>query len=719
MTSIATVADMIREAEKHADDTAQDRLDALEYYQGEMRDLPADIGRSSVSTRDVRAHLKKAMPSIVRTILGSDEVVEYLPVNEGDEEGAEQAGDFINFVVFPEANGRKAVMDAIHDALLLKNGILRWWYDERQAVKFSRHSGLTEDELNALAMEDGVEIVDVSEGVEQIDTPQGAMQIQTYDAKIKRVFTDRKYRIAAVPRERFLIHPDATTLDDSLLTGERMELRRGDLVSMGYDREMVMGLAISGDEDTEEDIRRDVVLDAQEADPANEEIDYYEVFVRVDMDGDGIAELRRMCFAGALHKDNLLVDEEVDEVQFADLTAMFQPHQWEGLSLADDLADLQRVKTALLRQSLDNIYWQNNLQPIVDIRAVQNPDAVLNPKFGQPIILNDGRDVRTAVQFSQVPFVASQSFAMLEYMDQEAQDRTGVTDASAGLAPDALQNMTAKASAMIEQAGIGQTEMMVRNLADGLRRLFRGLLRLVIRHQDKPRTVRLRGEWVTFDPAHWNADMDATVNVGLGAGTRERDMQVMQFVMGLQEKLIAAFGPDNPYVKPDQLYNALAKVVESAGLKTPSLFFTEPDPQEIAQKMQAAANQPNPEAEKVKAEMALKQADMQGKMQLEQAKMQAAQAKERAQMEADLVVREKEIQAESIRQREALASEAALQEQRLSFEREKFAAQMEMEREKIAQQRQDEIYRYQAEMMRAEADKEMAERPDGPETEAD
>jgi hypothetical protein len=121
---------------------------------------------------------------------------------------------------------------------------------------------------------------------------------------------------------------------------------------------------------------------------------------------------------------------------------------------------------------------------------------------------------------------------------QEAIDRTGISDASSGMAPDALQNMTAKATALVEQAGIGQTELMVRTFAQGLRRVFKGLLGLTIKHQDRPRAVRLRGKWVTFDPRNWNAGMDATVNTGLGAGTRERDMLMIQMIQQLQEKLL-------------------------------------------------------------------------------------------------------------------------------------------------------------------------------------
>ncbi|KQX60651.1 hypothetical protein ASE29_02610, partial [Ensifer sp. Root74] len=93
---------------------------------------------------------------------------------------------------------------------------------------------------------------------------------------------------------------------------------------------------------------------------------------------------------------------------------------------------------------------------------IQNPESVLNPKFGQPIRVGQGVDVRGAVGYTAVPFVARESFSMLGYLDQEATDRTGISDASSGMAPDALQNMTAKATALVEQAGIGQTELMVR-----------------------------------------------------------------------------------------------------------------------------------------------------------------------------------------------------------------------------------------------------------------
>lgn len=702
MDQFAVIANMVSEAEQHADNGEQDRIRATEYNRGVMRDTPSEDGRSAMTTRDVRDHIKKVLPSIVRTILGSDDIVEYQPVSEGDEDIAAQASQYVNRVVAPECNIRSVIMDAVHDALLLRNGIIKWWWEEKAEVSFSRYTGLDENALAMLAGDDEVSIVEHDERLVQIQQSpdQPPVVVPVHDVKIKRMTTAGKVRIASVPRENFLIHPDAVTLSDSLITGEKTVIRRSDLVAMGYDKAAVDALPTADDDETEEVIRRDFedIGDGDEH-GANQEIDYYDLYIRLDTDGDGIAELRHMVFAGGLKEANLLIDDECDHVQFCDVRVMSQPHQWEGLSLFDDLQDLQRVKTVLLRQTLDNLYWQNNPQIIRQAGAIENPDAVDNPEFGRSIIVGQGKDTRAAISFNQVPFVAQHSYTMMEYLDKEAQSRTGISDASSGLAPDALQNMTAKASAMIEQAGIGQTELMVREVAEGLRALFVGILKLITRHQDIPRTVRLRDKWVEFDPRQWNSGMDCVVNTGLGAGTRERDMMMMQMVMGVQEKLLAAFGAaNNPYVTPENLWESVSKLTESAGLKTPGLYFTQPDPQQIQQRIEDQKNQPSPDQIQAQAE----QQKLQMQMQLEQAKMQVNTAKEKAQMDADLQVKQAEIAAERQKQADELQSRAMLAQQQMDWEREKFYAQLEADRMAESQKRQDEIDRFNAEKIAAE-----------------
>jgi hypothetical protein len=213
--------------------------------------------------------------------------------------------------------------------------------------------------------------------------------------------------------------------------------------------------------------------------------------------------------------------------------------------------------------------------------------------------------------------------------------------------------------------------MMVSTAAEGLRRFYRGLLRLIIRHQDVPRMVRLRDRWVEFDPRQWNAEMDCAVNTGLGAGTRERDMVVMQQVMGLQEKLLAGFGPDNPFVKPENVYAALSKLVEAAGLKTANVYFTEPNPEEIAAKLDAMRNQPNPEAIKAQAAAQSEQAKLQAQMQIEQMKAQIALQVERGKAETQANKELAQLQADLETAKMDRETQIMLADRQIAWEREK------------------------------------------------
>lgn len=687
------VGSMVKDAENYRDERSIDRIKAMEYFDGVMTDVPSDKGKSKVVSRDVRSAVKKVLPSLIRTILGNDEIVEYMPIGQGDEEMASQATDYVNYIALPECDGRQAIEDAINDAIRLRNGIIKWWQETKLDVKVSLHTGLDETSFSQLVGDDAVEVLEHSERVETVDTPEGQQQVPVHDVKIRRRITRSMPKIAAIPLENWLTHPDAIRLDDSPIVGENTRLRRSDLVAMGYDRDVIAKLPIAGSESSEQEAeedtrRRDVFSENDPHAKAMDEIDYYDLLVRVDFDDDGIAELRRMVFAGGLKEQNLLENTEWDEINYADIVSERRPHQWEGNSVPDDVMEIQKIKTVLLRQTLDNLYWQNNLQPIVQEGQIVNPESVTNPEFGKPIRVSQGVDVRAAVGYNVVPMVADKSFSMLSYLDEELTDRTGISDASSGMAPDALQNMTAKATALVEQVGIGQTEMMVRCIANSLKPVFRGLLKLIIQHQDQPRTVRLRDKWVTYDPRTWDSNMDATVNTGLGAGTRERDMMMMQQVIALQEKLLAALGPNNPFVKPDNVYNAISKLVEAAGLKSVGLYFTQPDPQEVQALMQSQQNKPSPEEIKAQAAVQIEGARTQGKIQVEQfktqakqqefaAKMQAEASKEREQRDADLQVNLAELERET---------ESRGQQMIVDGQREAERNQTEIDKAVIAQQ---------------------------------
>lgn len=674
------VSSHAHDADRWHNSLAADRIRAIEYYDGTMSDTPSEPTRSSVVSLDFRAATKKVLPAITRVILGGDSIGEYQPVARGGEDTADQASDYVNYVVLPECNGVEVIHDAIHDALRVRNGLIKWWWDRSIDVKFTRHSGLDQDELAVLSTEQDAEVTEQEQGADGL-----------FSCKVKRIVRNGMCRIACIPAEEFRINMDAVSIEDAVFVAHVQRLRRNQLIRMGYDPNVINELPATTEsmmnraERTTRTPDQITGSDADNVDKQLEQIDYWECFVRIDADGDGISEMRRIVMAGGFAVENILENDEVDEAPFSDLVIERRPHEWQGRALFDDVGPIQRVKTVLLRNTLDNIYWQNNLQPIVNMAAVENPDAVLNPKFGQPIRISAGTSPAEAVTYNQVPFVAAESFKMLGYMDEEIKDRTGITDASAGLSPDALQNQTATATALLEQQGISQVETMVRSVAVGLRKVFKGILKIVVQHQDKPRTIIVRGKWVNYDPRAWNADMEFSVNIGLGAGSRERDMQALQTVVGLQAQLLGNFGPiNNPFVTADNLYNALAKLIASAGLRHVDQFITKPTPEAIQQFIQQKQSAPNPEMIKAQAQMQVEQhkteVQTQATMRIEQAKIMAQRDKEAAQAAADLQVKQAEME-----------KNAVAEAQKIQLEREKMAQERELRIAELAQQREIEM----------------------------
>lgn len=668
----AKVEKLVRDAVEYQEQLSPDRIRAMEYYNGDMKDMKPREGWSAAVSRDLRSTISKAVPSIMRTLVGSDKIVEYQPQSENDEESASQATDYVNEYVMQESGAVDAIHDACHDALLLRNGVLHWYVDERILVEGSEHTGLDELSLAFLVADDGVEVLEQREDVGQDGMP-------IYSVKIKRKRKERNVRLVSVPMDEFLVSSDALSVDDAALVGQWRKVTRSDLVAIGYKKEDIDALPtaeINFSTDAERYTRRKYTNDERREElRENEKIDYYDLYVRIDADGDGIAELRHICLAGGFKGVNILVNDYASDVPYADVVSERNPHQWEGISIADDVIEIQKVKTALLRYALDNIYWQNTRQPIVDPSGIENPEAVMQPEFGRPILLKNGRKPNEVVGWNDVPFVAGPITEFIGYWDSQIVERTGIDDASAGLPPDALQNVTAKASALMEQKGIARVEMIIRTLANGgLKKAFRGILRLIVENQDKARTVRLRDKWVEVDPRAWNAEMDATVNTGLGAGTRERDMAMMQGVMAIQEKLLAAFGPlNNPFVGPDNLWSSLAGLVTASGLKSPTMYFTKPDKEAIAAKAAEAQSKPDPE--QIKAEY---------QKQIEQVKAEAAMMKEKAQAEADIIVKQKTAEIEAMQEQFRTQLEAAKKSEEIGLKRYEIDEKIKLEREKIA-----------------------------------
>lgn len=616
---------------------AQDRLKAMEYYYGQPFGNEIE-GRSQVVSRDVAEIIEAAMPSLMRIFASGDEVVKFVPSHPGDEQAAEQASDYVNWIWTQQNEGFRIFHDWIKDALLQKLGVIKIWWDTQTDLTRERYAGLTEGQMQMLAQDDQVEIVSAEGRPDLTQPPQpgpdGQPQPQMiYDVIISRTREQGRVRIVPIPPEEFLCERRSTDLDRSEFLAHRVRKTVSDLIAQGYDPKTVRGLTSDEGDYNMERIERFAEEDelpfrnTGEFDPSMRPIWVTECYLRVDYDGDGIAELRKITVAGASN-EVILDNEEVDNHPFAALTPILMPHKLYGQSLADLSQDIQLIKSTLWRQALDNLYLSNNARMAV-VDGQVNLDDLLTSRPGG-IVRVDSPD---AIQPLTVPNVAANALQMVEYVDSVRENRTGISAYNQGLDADTL-NKTATGIQMIQEAGNQRLELIARVFAEtGVKQAFRRILELVCRHQDQAQVVRMRGKWINIDPRAWRNDYDLTVEVGLGNGNKRAQFQAMQQLLMLDQQIIGLQGGvQGPILTLENIYNKLARMVEALGHKNVDTYYTDP------------ATQPPPQPPQPHMDP-----KVQAQMQAQATQMQIAQLKAQAQMETERMRAEAAVQVQQMK----------------------------------------------------------------------
>jgi hypothetical protein len=638
-------------------ETTEQRTRALEYYLRYPYGNEVE-GRSQIVTGEVAEVIDGALPQLIRIFTASDDVVRFEPVGPGDEPKAKQATDYANWVFYKDNRGFAIMHDWFKDALLEKVGIVKAYWDDSYDVIKESYQNLSDEEL-AMLMSDGTrEII----AQESISTPildpmgnpaiglDGMPLVQTsHSVQTRRKNKIGQVRIVNVPPEEFLISKHARTIQDSPFTAHRRLIPRSDLVAMGFPWEEVQNLPTYDDLSfSPERVARfsegEQPSEQESYDPSMQEVEVYECYVRADMDNDGIAELVQVWYAGS----KILEMSETDYIPFHGICPIPVPHKFYGLSLADKTMDIQLQKSTITRQMLDNLYLTNNVR-VGAIEGQVNLDDLTSVTPGGVVRMkNPNAVVPMAVQ----P-VANQAFPMLEYLDQTQAKRTGVSDASQGLDPNILQNVTATAVAAFQSASSGKLELIARVFAEtGVKTLFKGILHLLCKYQDKPRLIRMRGEYIPMDPREWSNQYDVTISVGLGTGNRQEQMAMLAMILDKQERILQQFGPANPLVSVAQYRDTLGRMIEAAGFKDSATFF-KPITPEIDQALS------NPPPQQQQPDPAIQAMMMQAQAQLEIDRQKAI---------ADIQARREKAAAEIQLAREKAAAELQLKQQEFEAE---------------------------------------------------
>lgn len=690
---------------------------------------PPEIeGRSQVVDTTVRNTILWMLPQLVKTFCAGDKVVEFAPTQDGDEDKATLATDYLNYIFYKQNPGFQIVSTWFLDALLQKNGLLKVWWDDRNIESREEYTALDDVALATLLDDDEVKPIEHTaypdeedakqrqEALQQLSgqlqqamqaaqmqaqqqppmQPQGMpqpgaqpgmpgqmpspaeqavqaiqqqmQQIESlppkmlHDVAVKRVKSGGKLCVENVPPEEFLISRRAKTIKDGPC-GHRVMRTMSDLRAMGYLPEKLDN--IQSDPEAQnlnaeaveragwDDETPYLQQDYSTSDPSLRQVWLIEWYQRMDADGDGIAEWRKVVRAG----NEILENVECDGPPFVSITPIPLPHRFFGLSMADLAMEPQRIQTSLLRAQLDNLYLQVNGRYFA-VEGKVNLDDLLTSRPGGVVRIKEQGAVG---RLDQAAADSGHAMELMQWFQDFTENSTGWTRYSQGGDSDSL-NKTATGINVITNRGDLRTELIARQFAEtGFTDLFRLMMKLVCQHQNKKAVIRLGDKWTDVDPREWTNQFDLTINVGLGTGNKDQQVQHLAMLHEMQGK-----GLSIGIATPENMYQTALKMSELLGFKGAQKFWTDPaDPN--------SPKPPNP---------------MQGQMQVEQMKLQFQGHSQQAQLAAQAQAKQAELAAQAqIAQMEqqfkAQAADADRQhEAELAQVRAQMQAQVDMNRDR-------------------------------------
>jgi hypothetical protein len=702
----------IDDAQNYIDDNiSPERALAGQYYKGEPFGNEEE-GRSQAMSMDVRDTVQAMMPSIMKVFFAANNVVEFAPNGPEDIESAQQATDYVNYCLTRDNNLFNECYSTFKDALIRKNGIMKVWWNTEKDVTTHYFTGLDEATFSVLQADANIEVkdVEITYGEMMVETPMGMMgqtQPATYDCTVVRTVEKGRLCVQSVPPEEFLIDRRARSIETAEFVAHRRYVTVSDLVKMGYDFDEVQDLGFEtlddfeGNPETFDRNPQAFVQITGRTDTTSRKVLYIEGYVYVDMDGDGIAELCRVCVAGTANK--ILHWEPCDFIPFVDFCPDPEPHTFFGMSIADVTMDIQLIKSNILRNTLDSL--AQSIHPRTGVVEGQvNIEDVMNTEVGGIIRMRAPGMVQPFV----MPFVGQQAFPMLQYMDELRENRTGISKAASGLDANALQSSTRAAVAATITAAAQHIELICRIFAEtGMKSLFRKSMQLIAKNQDAPRMVRLRNTFVPIDPRVWDTSMDVVVNVALGTGSNEEKMAFLGQVAAKQEMLMQMGAP---LADMQGYYNTLAQMMALAGYKDPTVFFK--DPAMMPPPPPPAPPQPTPEEMLSQVQMEAIRADIQKKaaeLELQREEMLRKDDRERDKLDADMMIKAAEIEAKYGAQVNTANIEALMQR-----DRELLRQQGEMDRASVQAQQAAQNAQMAQAVQQAQMPTEMPMQPEMP-----
>jgi hypothetical protein len=579
-----------------------ERALSIDLYLGKNVD-PAAEGESNVIDRTVFETIQETLPSMCRIFANGDDVVTLQPDNPQDEAQAQQESAYLNWLVTQKHDWFSLFNEWATDALLTKNAYFLVYRDRSRKVEIETYEKQTKEGISLLLQDPGVEIIQSRQypapdmPPDPVLGPQGEPIVDAncqpmttpamlYDVEIRRTQTDDDLCIRVIPPERVKVDQRSFSwrIDDRCNYFEYWEeTTLTELREQGFD--IPTDIADDPELYTQEDYARDQFGERRlerykPTDPSMRRVKARMIWIRVDADGDGMAELLQIMRVGR----RILYREEVSRIPVASGVAVPLPHRHVGVSMADMTMDLQRIKTFILRQGLNSLYASNYPQKVVNDQYVNMEDVLIRRPDG--IIRT--KDINQ-IRYEEVPNTFPQAMEGLQYMDMVRAGRTGINSNFSGVDSSQLTNIQPGTVNQLSSMAAERVIQIARIFAFAIEDLFSIVHEQVLKLGHKRQMIQLKGQWVEVDPGSWKKRNKFKICVAFSAGNRDAHLGRLAL---LASKQLEAMMAKIPVCTPENYFNTLTELTKAADLN-PDAFWTDP------KSIPPAPPEPPPEIQKV------------------------------------------------------------------------------------------------------------------------
>ena len=577
-------------------------------------------GHSRIKCSDIMDTIEWMMPSFIKAFAGTTECISISPNNEEDVQKAEKLEKLLNWQFMGRhCKGFTVMYQWIKSCLIYGTSILKITWQDKYVKKGFDLPIATEAQIYAMQQDSMVKDLDG----EPQDIPAGAVideevlalaandptllnyigQVNAQPMQVQPVALDsfRVWRnvhgkkliksysgplVEVISPEDFYMDPEATTIEDAQFVIHRVwrtygylkEKEREGIYSnvddvkawLDRDKERFINSERAQRYDSADAIDpANYAIDSEDKQVARHKVEVFEWWGLLDLTGEGYQEPYLVVYCGETILRMEMNPYGHGQPPFEVLRPMLDPFKFTGVSIPELVGEFQAVKTALFRQILDNVSYQNNGAWLVNRNAGVDINALLNMR---PNTIVRSNITSGAVVPLTPPNLQGYPLTMIELVDSMLQKRTGVTSYNQGLDANSL-NKTATGITKIMDASVQRIDLQARVMSEtGVRPMFQKILMLNQQFMDQTIVIRVFNKPLEISPDDLIGDFDVSVDVG--GATSKNETRVQQMMLLIQSSsLMMSTG----VMRPQNLYEIGKKIMEIWEWKDYDKYLSDPD----------------------------------------------------------------------------------------------------------------------------------------------